>query len=55
MFLVVLNSFNYAAKEMQFYASDLQDKSQVPKWLQTYYPLHRNFLGFQVNTILSVG
>ena len=31
MFLVVLNLFNYAAKEMQFYASDLQDKSQVPK------------------------
>ena len=53
MFLVVLNPFNYAAKEMQFYASDLQDKSQVPKWLQTYYPLHRNFLGFQVNTILG--
>ena len=53
MFLVVLNLFNYAAKEMQFYASDLQDKSQVPKWLQTHYPLYRNFLGFEVNTILG--
>ena len=53
MFLVVLDPFNYAAEVTQFYASDLQDKSQVPKWLQTHYPLHRNFLGFQVNTILG--
>ena len=50
MFLVVLNPFRYAAEVTQFYASDLQDKSRVSKWLQTYYPLHRNFLGFQVNT-----
>ena len=31
MFLVVLDPFNYAAEVTQFYASDLQYKSQVPK------------------------
>ena len=44
--LVVLNPFNYAAEVTQFYASDLQYKSQVPKWLQTHYLLHRKFSRF---------
>ena len=46
MFLVVLDPFNYAAEVTQFYASDLQYKSQVPKWLQTYYLLYRKFSRF---------
>ena len=46
MFLVVLNPFNYAAEVTQFYASDMQYKSQVPKWLQTYYFLYRKFSRF---------